>query len=83
MEKCKACLGYNAIPPPITRNFMPPKPDLVLPNIDDYATKSVDKSSDVKACDTKPETVMRECSAPIIEDWYQIVMKRMSLRLRL
>ncbi|GJX81510.1 hypothetical protein Tco_0330991 [Tanacetum coccineum] len=48
---------------------MPPKPNLVLPNIDDYATKSIDKSNDVKACDTKPETVRRESSAPIIEDW--------------
>ncbi|GJS06600.1 putative ribonuclease H-like domain-containing protein [Tanacetum coccineum] len=48
---------------------MPPKPDLVLPNIDYYANKSVDKSSDVKTCDAKPKTVRRECSAPIIEDW--------------
>ncbi|GJX71166.1 ribonuclease H-like domain-containing protein [Tanacetum coccineum] len=69
MEKCKVVLGYNAVLPPITGNFMPPKPDLVLPNIDDYAKKPIDKSSDVKACDAKPETVRRECSAPIIEDW--------------
>ncbi|GKA02972.1 ribonuclease H-like domain-containing protein [Tanacetum coccineum] len=69
MDKCKASLGYNAAPPPITRNFMPPKPDLVLRNIDDYANKPVDKSSEVKTCDAKPETVRRECNAPIIEDW--------------
>ncbi|GJT00028.1 ribonuclease H-like domain-containing protein [Tanacetum coccineum] len=68
MEKCKAGLGYNAVPPPFTGNFMPPKPDLVLPNIDDYATKPVDKSSEVKACDPKPETVRRENSPLIIED---------------
>ncbi|GJV95579.1 retrovirus-related pol polyprotein from transposon TNT 1-94 [Tanacetum coccineum] len=69
MEKCKAGLGYNVVPPPITGNFMPPKLDLVLPNIDDYATKSVDKSNDKKACGAKLETVRRECSAPVIEDW--------------
>ncbi|GJW56148.1 ribonuclease H-like domain-containing protein [Tanacetum coccineum] len=27
VDKCKIGLGYNAIPPPYTRNFMPPKPD--------------------------------------------------------
>ncbi|GJU75736.1 putative ribonuclease H-like domain-containing protein [Tanacetum coccineum] len=69
MEKCKASLGYNAVPPPFTGNFMPPKPDIVLPNIDDYATKPIDKSNVVKSCDSKPETVRRESSAPIIKDW--------------
>ncbi|GJV82241.1 putative ribonuclease H-like domain-containing protein [Tanacetum coccineum] len=68
-EKDEINLGYNAAPPPITRNFMPPKPDLVLRNIDDYANKPVDKSSEVKTCDAKPETIRRECNAPIIEDW--------------
>ncbi|GKB24504.1 ribonuclease H-like domain-containing protein [Tanacetum coccineum] len=28
LDKCKTDLGYNAIPPPYTRNFMPPKLDL-------------------------------------------------------
>nr|GEY99439.1 hypothetical protein [Tanacetum cinerariifolium] len=28
MDKCKTGLGYNDIPPPYTRNFFPPKPDL-------------------------------------------------------
>nr|GEU43584.1 hypothetical protein [Tanacetum cinerariifolium] len=27
-DKCKASLGYNAVPPPYTRNFLPLKPDL-------------------------------------------------------
>ncbi|GJU99277.1 putative ribonuclease H-like domain-containing protein [Tanacetum coccineum] len=27
VDKCKTGLGYNAVPPPYTGNFMPPKPD--------------------------------------------------------
>nr|GEV44637.1 putative ribonuclease H-like domain-containing protein [Tanacetum cinerariifolium] len=28
IDKCKTCLGYNAVPPPHTRNFLPLKTDL-------------------------------------------------------
>ncbi|GJT17262.1 ribonuclease H-like domain-containing protein, partial [Tanacetum coccineum] len=36
MDKYKTGLGYNAIPPPYTGNFMPPKHDLVYPSLDDF-----------------------------------------------
>ncbi|GKA58940.1 ribonuclease H-like domain-containing protein [Tanacetum coccineum] len=36
MDKCKIRLGYNAVPPPYIGNFMPPKPDLVHPSLDDF-----------------------------------------------
>ncbi|GJV85135.1 hypothetical protein Tco_1525033 [Tanacetum coccineum] len=36
MDKCKIGLGYNAVSPPYTRNFMPPKSDLVYPILDDF-----------------------------------------------
>ncbi|GKC62801.1 hypothetical protein Tco_1095399, partial [Tanacetum coccineum] len=36
MDKCKTRLGYNAIPPPYTGNFMPQKSDLVYPSLDDF-----------------------------------------------
>nr|GEY79039.1 hypothetical protein [Tanacetum cinerariifolium] len=36
MDMCKIGLGYNAVPPPYTGNFMPPKPDLVYPSLDDF-----------------------------------------------
>ncbi|GJZ81015.1 ribonuclease H-like domain-containing protein [Tanacetum coccineum] len=36
MDKCKTGLGYNVVPPPYTRNFMPPKSDLVYPSLDDF-----------------------------------------------
>ncbi|GKD25504.1 hypothetical protein Tco_1231718 [Tanacetum coccineum] len=34
MDKCKTGLGYNAVPPPYTGNFMPLKPDLVYPSLE-------------------------------------------------
>ncbi|GJU60404.1 hypothetical protein Tco_1238170 [Tanacetum coccineum] len=36
MDKYKTGLGYNAVPPPYTGNFMPPKSDLVYPSLDDF-----------------------------------------------
>ncbi|GKB33993.1 hypothetical protein Tco_0873394, partial [Tanacetum coccineum] len=36
MDKYKTGLGYNAVPPPYSGNFMPPKPDLVYPSLDDF-----------------------------------------------
>ncbi|GJV88375.1 ribonuclease H-like domain-containing protein [Tanacetum coccineum] len=44
MDKCKTRLGYNAVPPPHTRNFMPPKSDLVYPSLDDFVDESVSES---------------------------------------
>ncbi|GJX43956.1 ribonuclease H-like domain-containing protein, partial [Tanacetum coccineum] len=46
MDKCKIGLWYNTVPPPYTGNFMPPKPDLVYPSLDDFVdvNESVSKS---------------------------------------
>ncbi|GJW48175.1 hypothetical protein Tco_0079821 [Tanacetum coccineum] len=35
-DECKTRLGYNVVPPPYTGNFMPPKPNLVYPSLDDF-----------------------------------------------
>ncbi|GKD71109.1 putative ribonuclease H-like domain-containing protein [Tanacetum coccineum] len=73
MDKCKTRLGYNAVPPPYTRNFMPPKPDLVYPSLDDFVevnesvSKSVVEKSTVET--NEPKTTRKENGAPIIEDW--------------
>ncbi|GJY10696.1 ribonuclease H-like domain-containing protein [Tanacetum coccineum] len=56
MDKCKIGLGYNAVPPPYTRNFMPPKPDLVYPSLDDFVEVNYPVSE-------------KENGALIIEDW--------------
>ncbi|GJT95975.1 hypothetical protein Tco_1091493 [Tanacetum coccineum] len=48
MDKCKTGLRYNAIPPPYTQNFMPPKADLVYPSLDDFIDESVMSESEAE-----------------------------------
>ncbi|GKB71097.1 putative ribonuclease H-like domain-containing protein [Tanacetum coccineum] len=67
----KTSEGYHVVPPPYTGNFMPPKPDLVLADKDEYvfseSTTSVPSAatSEVKTSVSKPKSV----SEPLIEDW--------------
>ncbi|GJW28434.1 ribonuclease H-like domain-containing protein [Tanacetum coccineum] len=35
VDKCKTGLGYNAVPPPYTGKFMPPKPDLSFSGLEE------------------------------------------------
>ncbi|GKE57831.1 hypothetical protein Tco_1497016 [Tanacetum coccineum] len=62
---------YHVVPPPYTGNFMPPKPDLVLADKDEYVfSESVTNvhavtTSKVKTSKSKPKSV----SEPLIEDW--------------
>ncbi|GKE14374.1 hypothetical protein Tco_1421951, partial [Tanacetum coccineum] len=66
-------LRYNAILPPYTGNFMPPKSDLVYPSLDDFVDVNEPVSESVVEKPTfktnKPETSRKENGAPIIEDW--------------
>ncbi|GKF26921.1 hypothetical protein Tco_0082815, partial [Tanacetum coccineum] len=72
MDKCKTGLGYNAILPPYTGNFMPPKPELVYPSLDDFVdvNESVSESIVEKLIveTNKPKTARKENGASIIED---------------
>nr|GFC05262.1 hypothetical protein [Tanacetum cinerariifolium] len=67
----KAGEGYQAILPPYTRNFMPPKPDLILAYMDEYVvSESVTNvpavaTNEAKTSKLEPKSV----SEPIIEDW--------------
>nr|GEZ36477.1 hypothetical protein [Tanacetum cinerariifolium] len=73
MDKCKTGLGYNAVPPPYTEKFLPPKPNLVYPSLDDFvdvnesANKSVVEKPTVES--NEPKIVRKENGAPFIEDW--------------
>ncbi|GJV44291.1 ribonuclease H-like domain-containing protein [Tanacetum coccineum] len=73
MDKCKTRLGYNAIPPPYARNFMPPKHDLVYPSLDDFVDMNESASEFVVEKPTvktnEPKTARKEDGAPIIKDW--------------
>ncbi|GJS89356.1 ribonuclease H-like domain-containing protein [Tanacetum coccineum] len=70
-DKYKTGEGYHAVPPPYTGNFMPPKPDLVLADKDEYVfSESVTSvpsaaTSEVKTSVSKPKSF----SEPLIEDW--------------
>ncbi|GJR48443.1 hypothetical protein Tco_1316546 [Tanacetum coccineum] len=68
MDKCKIGLGYNAVPPLYTGNFMPPKPDLVYPSLDDFVdvNKSVVEKPNVES--NEPKTARKENATLIIED---------------
>ncbi|GJY82020.1 putative ribonuclease H-like domain-containing protein [Tanacetum coccineum] len=73
MDKCKIGLGFNVVPPPYIRNFMPPKTDLVYPSLDnfvEYMNESVSKSVVEKPNveTNEPKTTRKEDGAPIIED---------------
>ncbi|GJT23096.1 hypothetical protein Tco_0893033 [Tanacetum coccineum] len=73
MNKCKTEIGYNAIPPPYTDNFMPPKPDLVYPSLDDFVDLNESVSESVVEKPTvetnEPKTARKENRALIIKDW--------------
>ncbi|GJV27159.1 retrovirus-related pol polyprotein from transposon TNT 1-94 [Tanacetum coccineum] len=69
MDKCKTRLGYKAVPPPYTRNFMPPKPDLVYSSLDDFMEMNESIVEKPTIENNEPETARKENRAPIIEDW--------------
>nr|GFC78733.1 hypothetical protein [Tanacetum cinerariifolium] len=63
--------GYNVVPPPITRNFMPPKHDLVFHTAPiavetDHSAFTVQLST---AKPTQDSSYINRPSAPIIEEW--------------
>ncbi|GJV73987.1 hypothetical protein Tco_1493982 [Tanacetum coccineum] len=78
IDKCKTGLGYNAVPPPYTGNFMPLKPDLSFSGLEEFANepivseltvkKLVAESSEVKNNAGKSKAVRKNNSASIIED---------------
>ncbi|GJR53459.1 hypothetical protein Tco_1403980 [Tanacetum coccineum] len=72
MDKCKTGLGYNAVPPPYTGNFMPPKSDLVYPSLDDFIDVNESVSKPIVEKPTvetnEPKTARKENEASIIKD---------------
>ncbi|GKD45374.1 ribonuclease H-like domain-containing protein, partial [Tanacetum coccineum] len=79
VDKCKTGLGYNVVPPPYTRNFMPPKHDLLFSGLEEFVNnpivseptvkKLVVETSNAKASVDKPKAVKKNNGALIIEEW--------------
>ncbi|GJY10654.1 putative ribonuclease H-like domain-containing protein [Tanacetum coccineum] len=74
-EKSKLMVvAYKTVPPPLTGNFMPPKPDLSFTGLEEFTNeliviKHVVENSEAKASKAKPKAVRKNNGAPIIEDW--------------
>nr|GEW92131.1 ribonuclease H-like domain-containing protein [Tanacetum cinerariifolium] len=77
VNKYKTGLGYNVVPPPYTRNFLPPKPD--LSGLEEFVNEPIVieptvkkhevETSEAKASADKPKVVRNNFSSPLIEDW--------------
>nr|GEY27200.1 hypothetical protein [Tanacetum cinerariifolium] len=61
--------NYNAVPPPYTRNFMPPTPDLSFTGLDKFVNKPVVENCKAKPIEEEPKVVRKNDDAPIIEEW--------------
>ncbi|GJW07092.1 ribonuclease H-like domain-containing protein [Tanacetum coccineum] len=67
-------VAYKTVPPPLTGNFMPPKPDLSFTGLEEFTNepvviKPVVENSKAKASEAKPKVVRNNNGALIIEDW--------------
>ncbi|GJZ26770.1 hypothetical protein Tco_0571023 [Tanacetum coccineum] len=74
VDNCNKGLGYNAVPPPLTGNFMPLKLDLSFTGLEEFTNKPVVikpivENSEAKASEAKPKAVRKNNDAQIIEDW--------------
>ncbi|GJR26192.1 ribonuclease H-like domain-containing protein [Tanacetum coccineum] len=79
-DRFKTGEGFHAVPPPYTRNYMPPRPDLSFVGLDESVFQSAVRKTSTSMSETetsisktskdiveKPKTVRP--SAPIIEEW--------------
>ncbi|GKB32459.1 hypothetical protein Tco_0871860, partial [Tanacetum coccineum] len=64
-DKYKIGEGYHAVPPPYTWNFMPPKPDLLLVDKDEYVFSWISDSEDEN--ETKSKSTRRKPSFAKVE----------------
>ncbi|GJU59112.1 hypothetical protein Tco_1236878 [Tanacetum coccineum] len=79
VDKCEASLGYNAVPPPYTGNFMPLKLDLSFFGLEEFVNepivseptvkKPVVETNEAKASVDKPKVIRKNFGPLLIEDW--------------
>ncbi|GJV37874.1 ribonuclease H-like domain-containing protein [Tanacetum coccineum] len=67
VDNHKKGLGYNAVLPLYTGNFMPPTPDLSFTGLDEFVNKPVVENR--KSDDEVSKVVRKSNYSPIIEDW--------------
>ncbi|GKA00516.1 hypothetical protein Tco_0673066 [Tanacetum coccineum] len=64
-DRLKTGEGLHVVPPPYTRNYMPPRPDLYFDGLDEYVFKSVVKKTTTSVPKTK--TSISKTSKDIVE----------------
>ncbi|GJT32273.1 ribonuclease H-like domain-containing protein [Tanacetum coccineum] len=72
VDNCKKGVGYekyNAVPPPYTRNFMPPTPDLYFTGLDEFVNEPVVENCKAMSSKEEPKVVRKNDDVPIIEEW--------------
>ncbi|GJS88911.1 ribonuclease H-like domain-containing protein [Tanacetum coccineum] len=67
VDNCKKGLGYNAVLPLYTGNFMPPTPDLSFTGLDEFVNKPIVENR--KFDEEVSRVVKKSNDSPIIEDW--------------
>ncbi|GKB89823.1 retrovirus-related pol polyprotein from transposon TNT 1-94 [Tanacetum coccineum] len=67
VDNCKKGLGYNAVSPPYTENFMPPKPNLSFIGLDEFVNKPVVEN--IKSDEDVSKVVRKSYDSLIIVDW--------------
>ncbi|GJU07156.1 hypothetical protein Tco_1123586 [Tanacetum coccineum] len=66
VDNCKKGLGYNAVLPPYTGNFMPPTPDLSFTSLDEFVNKPIIENR--KSDEEVSKVVRKFDDSPIIKD---------------
>nr|GEU86435.1 hypothetical protein [Tanacetum cinerariifolium] len=72
VDNCKKGLwyeNYNAVPPPYTGNFMPPKPDLSFTGLNEFVNKHVVENNNARSSKEETKAVRKNDDAPIIKEW--------------
>ncbi|GKB13722.1 hypothetical protein Tco_0847645, partial [Tanacetum coccineum] len=67
VDNYKKGLGYNAVLPPYTGNFMPSTPDLSFTGLDEFVNNPVVENR--KSDEEVSKVVRKSNNSPIIEDW--------------
>ncbi|GKE66753.1 hypothetical protein Tco_1520914, partial [Tanacetum coccineum] len=71
-DNCKKSLGYkkyNEVPPPYTRNFMPPTPDLSSTGLDKFVNEHVVENCKAISSEEEPKVVRKNDDASIIKEY--------------
>ncbi|GKD55730.1 hypothetical protein Tco_1289117, partial [Tanacetum coccineum] len=69
VDNCKKGLGYIAVAPPYTGNFMPPTLDLSFTGLDKFVNEPIVQNCKAMPSEEEPKVVRKNDGALIIEEW--------------